>query len=68
MRRNRVSEMIAQRRTELGNLRPEASDDDENIALLAVDAPDEGWLRSVFDAGPWTVHRIFRIKAMRHWL
>jgi uncharacterized protein YciI len=46
---------------------PVASDDDEDIALLAVEAPDEGTLRSVLDADPWTVHQVFRIKAVRAW-
>jgi len=46
---------------------PVASDDGEDIALLAVEAPDEGTLRSIFDADPWTVHRVFRIKAVRAW-
>jgi uncharacterized protein len=46
---------------------PVASDDEEDVALLAVEAPDEGALRSIFDADPWTVHRVFRIKAVRAW-
>jgi hypothetical protein len=46
---------------------PIASDDDEDIALMAVDAPDESALRSVFDADPWTAHQVFRIKAVRAW-
>jgi uncharacterized protein len=46
---------------------PVASDDDDDIALLAVEAPDEGSLRSVFGADPWMVHRVFRIKSVRAW-
>jgi uncharacterized protein YciI len=46
---------------------PVASEDDDDIALLAVKAPDERSLRSIFDADPWTVHRVFRIKTVREW-
>jgi uncharacterized protein len=46
---------------------PVASDDGEDIALLAAEAPDEGTLRSVFDADPWAVHQVFRIKDVRAW-
>ncbi len=46
---------------------PVASDDAEDIALLAVAAPDEDGLRSVFAADPWTVHQVFRIKSARAW-
>jgi len=46
---------------------PIGSDDAEDIALLAVEAADEGALRSVFDADPWTVHNVFRLKQVRPW-
>jgi uncharacterized protein len=46
---------------------PVGSDTEEDIALMAVEAPDEGTLRSIFDADPWTVHRVFRIKNVRTW-
>ena len=46
---------------------PIASDDAEDVALIAVEAPDESALRSVFDADPWIAHRVFRIKAVRAW-
>jgi uncharacterized protein YciI len=46
---------------------PIASDDEEDIALLAVEADDEDAVRSIFDADPWTVHRVFRIKQVRAW-
>jgi uncharacterized protein YciI len=46
---------------------PIASVDDEDIALLAVEAADENAVRSVFDADPWTVHKVFRIKDVRRW-
>jgi uncharacterized protein YciI len=46
---------------------PIASDNEDDIALLAVEAPDEDALRSIFDADPWTVHRVFRIKDVRAW-
>jgi uncharacterized protein len=46
---------------------PIASVDDEDIALLAVEAADENAVRSVFEADPWTVHKVFRIKDVRRW-
>ena len=46
---------------------PVASDDEEDIALLAVEAPDEAALRSLFDSDPWIAHQVFRIKAVRPW-
>jgi uncharacterized protein len=46
---------------------PIASEDDEDIALLAVEAPGEEAVRLVFDDDPWTVHQVFRIKALRTW-
>ena len=46
---------------------PIASDDEEDIALLAVEASDEDAARAIFDADPWTVRRVFRIKDVRAW-
>lgn len=46
---------------------PVASDDADDIALLAVEAADEGALRSAFAADPWTVHRVYRLKEVRAW-
>lgn len=46
---------------------PVASDDEEDIALLAVQAADEHALRSIFAADPWAVHGVFRIKDVRAW-
>ena len=46
---------------------PVASDNDEDIALLAVEAPDEGTVRSIFEADPWTEHQVFRIKTVWAW-
>jgi uncharacterized protein YciI len=46
---------------------PIASDDEEDIALVAVEASDEDAARAVFDADPWTVHGVFRIKDVRAW-
>ncbi len=46
---------------------PVASDDDDDIALLAVEAPDEEALRSIFDADPWIVHHVFRLKRVQAW-
>lgn len=46
---------------------PIASDDESDIALLAVEASDSDSVRAIFDADPWTVHRVFRIKDVRAW-
>ena len=46
---------------------PIASDDEEDIALLAVEAATRTRCASIFDADPWTVHRVFRIKDVRAW-
>ena len=46
---------------------PVTSDNEEDIALLAVQAPSEGALRSIFAADPWAVHQVFRIKELRVW-
>lgn len=46
---------------------PVASDDEEDIALLAVEAADEATLRSLFDADPWIEHQVFRLKDIRSW-
>ncbi len=40
---------------------------DDDIALLAVEAPDETELRSIFSDDPWTVSGVFRIKEVRPW-
>jgi hypothetical protein len=46
---------------------PVASDDEQDIALVAVEAGDEQTLRSVFAADPWAVHQVFRVKQVRAW-
>jgi uncharacterized protein len=46
---------------------PIDSQNDEDIALLAVETADERTVRSIFDADPWTVNQIFRIKDIRLW-
>jgi uncharacterized protein len=46
---------------------PIASDDLEDVALIAVEAADEEAARAVFDADPWTVHQVFLIKSVRAW-
>jgi len=46
---------------------PIASDDREDIALLAVEAADEDAARAVFDDDPWTAHQVFRVKSVRAW-
>lgn len=46
---------------------PIGSSDDEDLALLAVEAPDEKAVLSVFAADPWTIHQVFGIKQIRPW-
>ena len=46
---------------------PVDSDDPQDIALMAVEAADEGAARAAFDRDPWTVHGIFRLKDVRRW-
>ena len=46
---------------------PIASDDESDIALMAVQAEDADAVRSIFDDDPWTVHRMFLIKDVRAW-
>jgi uncharacterized protein len=40
---------------------------DEDVALLLVDAADEQEVRSIFDADPWAVNGVLRIKSVRPW-
>jgi uncharacterized protein len=46
---------------------PIASDDDEDVALLAVEAPGEEAVRLIFLDDPWSVHGVFRIKRVQTW-
>ena len=46
---------------------PIDSQNDDDIALLAVETADKTAVRSIFDADPWTVHQVFRIKDIRLW-
>ena len=46
---------------------PIGSGDDDDIALLAVEAADESAVYAVFDADPWRVHQVFRIKSVWPW-
>ena len=46
---------------------PIVGGDGEDLALLAVEAADEDAVRAAFDADPWTVHQVFRIKQIRPW-
>ena len=46
---------------------PIGSGNDEDVALLAVEAADENAVRSIFDADPWTAHKVFRVKDVRPW-
>jgi uncharacterized protein YciI len=41
--------------------------DDDDLALLAVNARDEAELRSIFRDDPWTANGVFRIKEARPW-
>jgi uncharacterized protein YciI len=46
---------------------PVGGGDGEDLALLAVEAADEDAVRKAFDADPWTVHQVFRIRQIRPW-
>jgi uncharacterized protein len=46
---------------------PVDSDDQEDIALLAVEAADAESVRAAFAEDPWIVHGIFRLKDVRRW-
>jgi uncharacterized protein len=46
---------------------PISSDDDEEVALLAVEAADEKELGSIFAEDPWATSGILRIKEVRAW-
>jgi uncharacterized protein YciI len=46
---------------------PVISGDDGDVALLAIEAPDEEAARSAFADDPWTVHGVFRIKHAWPW-
>ena len=46
---------------------PVSGGDDEDIALMAVEADDADTVRSIFAADPWTVHGVFRLKSVRPW-
>lgn len=46
---------------------PIASDDADDIALLAVEAPDEAAVRALFDADPWLTHKVYRLRRVRAW-
>lgn len=46
---------------------PIGSDDEEDIALLMVEAADEDGVRAAFAGDPWTTMEVFRIKEIRPW-
>ena len=46
---------------------PVGGGDGEDLALIAVEAADEDAVRAAFDADPWTVHQVFRIRDIRPW-
>ena len=46
---------------------PIASGDDEDIALVMVEAPSEEAVHAAFAGDPWTTMGVFRIKAVWPW-
>jgi uncharacterized protein YciI len=46
---------------------PIDSDDDEDIALLMVEAANETEIRAAFADDPWTTTGVFRVKAIWPW-
>jgi uncharacterized protein YciI len=46
---------------------PIDSHDEEDVALLAVQATDEIELRSIFRADPWAASGVLRVKDVRAW-
>ena len=46
---------------------PIGGGEDDDIALLAVEAVSEDAALSAFDADPWTVDEVFRIKRIQPW-
>ena len=46
---------------------PISSDNDEDVALLAVEARDEEELRSILGEDPWATCGVLRIKEVRVW-
>src|SRR5215472_5152838 len=47
---------------------PVSGGDADDIALLAVEAPNETAARSIFDTDMWTTHQVFRVKDVRPWI
>jgi SAM-dependent methyltransferase len=46
---------------------PIGGGDADDIALLAVEAPDEDALRPLFAADPWIVNQVYRLKRVQPW-
>lgn len=46
---------------------PISSDDEEDVALIAVRAGDEREVRSIFDGDPWAANGVLRVKQVRAW-
>ena len=46
---------------------PISTNDDEEIALLAVEAADEKELQSIFGEDPWSTSGVLSIKEVRAW-
>jgi hypothetical protein len=46
---------------------PISSNNDDEVALLAVEATDETELQSIFGEDPWAMSGVLRIKDVRPW-
>ena len=46
---------------------PISSSSEDEVGLLAVEAADEGELRSIFAEDPWATRGVLRIKEVRAW-
>lgn len=60
-----VDELVEQRVIILGG---PVSGDDNEVALLAVEATGESEVRSIFGRDPWARNGVFRIGDVRPWL
>jgi hypothetical protein len=46
---------------------PAASEDPDEIALLAVNAESADHVCELFATDPWSVNQVFRLKSVRAW-
>ncbi len=60
-----ADQLVEQRAIILGG--PIASDDPDEVALMAFEAVDEDAVRSAFSRDPWVVNGVLRIKSVRAW-